>query len=75
MVSILPPTGTWAVRTVAAAALWLAAPWLAAGAALAVEVPTEAAVIPPAAATTATPMLAIMILGCCMIPPWMIFIY
>jgi hypothetical protein len=75
MVSILPPTGTWAVRTVAAAALWLAAPWPAAGAALAVEVPTEAAVMPPAAATTATPMLAIMILGCCIIPPWMIFIY
>jgi hypothetical protein len=31
--------------------------------------------MPPAAATTATPMLAIMILGCCMIPPWMIFFY
>jgi hypothetical protein len=38
-------------------------------------VPTDAAVMPPAAATTATPMLAIMILGCCMIPPWTIFFY
>src|ERR1700734_1321819 len=62
MVSVLPATVTEAVRTVAAAALALAVGALCSG-----DVPAEAAVMPPTAATAARPMPAMMILGCRMI--------
>src|SRR6201995_192370 len=62
MVSSLPPTATWAVRTVAIVALWPEAV-----AALAGEAGTTAAVMPPAAASVAIRVPATMSLGCCMI--------
>src|SRR5689334_642156 len=59
MVSVLPATVAWAVRTVAAAC------WLAAGGLPACEPVAAAAVIrPPVAAAAARLMLAMMILGC-----------
>jgi hypothetical protein len=67
MVSVLPATVADAVRTVAAAALWLAAGALLAGELLAGELLAEAAVMPPTAATAARPMPAMMILGCRMV--------
>ncbi len=71
MVSVWPATVAGPVRTVAAAAPGPAEGALAAGGGLLAGEPlAEAAVIPPAVATAARPMPAMMILGCRMISSW-----
>src|SRR5690348_10145479 len=61
MVSVLPATAAWAVRTVAAAAAGAADAMPARGVLLAGEPVAAAAVIPPMAATAARPAVAMMI--------------
>jgi len=67
MVSVVPATLAGAVRTVAVAVALA----VGEGVLLAGEPAAEAAVMPPAAATAARPMPAMMTRGCRMVVSWL----